>query len=222
MDIKAIVFDCDDTLLDSMGMWRSVLPEVLSAYAGEEAAQTHQARAETMGADEGLAMFVRENGLDVDPARIKAEVMERAHWHYANDVPAIPGAREFLEQVRDAGLPMAVASCSELPEVECGLGANGLRGFFDRIYSVSMGYPSKSEPGMWLAAATDYGLDPARVLVVDDSLHAVTVAHGAGFPTLGLTWPTRRHRLGDMEAVADVALSDGWRGVTLREVLEAL
>lgn len=98
MDIKAIVFDCDDTLLDSMGMWRSVLPEVLSAYAGEEAAQTHQARAETMGADEGLAMFVRENGLDVDPARIKAEVMERAHWHYANDVPGhtrcqgVPGA----------------------------------------------------------------------------------------------------------------------------------
>lgn len=222
MDIKAIVFDCDDTLLDSMGMWRSVLPEVLSAFAGEKAAQAHQARAETMGADEGLALFVRENGLDVDPAQIKAQVMERAHWHYANDVAAVPGVRDFLGQVRDAGLPMAVASCSELPEVECGLEANGLLGFFDRVYSVSMGYPSKSEPGMWLAAAADFGLRPPQVLVVDDSLHAVTVAHEAGFPTLGLTWPSSRHGLGDMEAVADVALPDGWVGVTLEAVLEAL
>ena len=222
MDIKAVVFDCDDTLLDSMSMWRSVLPEVLSGYAGHEAAQKHQARAETMGADEGLALFVEENGLAVDPASIKAKVMERAHWHYAHDVPAIEGAREFLEQVREAGLPMAVASCSELPEVECGLQANGLLGFFDAIYSVSMGYASKSEPDMWLAAARDFCLDPSQVLVVEDSLHAVTVAAAAGFPTLGLTWPTSRHCLEEMEAAAAVALPAGWQGVSLSEVLEAL
>ncbi len=222
MDIKAVVFDCDDTLLDSMSMWRSVLPEVLSGYAGHEAAQKHQARAETMGADEGLALFVEENGLAVDPASIKAKVMERAHWHYAHDVPTIAGAAEFLEQVRAAGLPMAVASCSELPEVECGLEANGLLGFFDAVYSVSMGYASKSEPDMWLAAARDFCLDPSQVLVVEDSLHAVTVAAAAGFPTLGLTWPSSRHCLEEMEAAANVALPAGWQGVGLQGVLEAL
>lgn len=221
MQVKGFIFDMDDTLLDSMAMWREVMPEFFGRYASREAVARHLEVAETMGMEEGMVLFAANNGLDISVDELKAELISMVHDRYATEIQPLPGALEFVAKVREAGYPMALCSCTELPEVLVALEAQGIDGWFDPVLSVSLGYPGKTVPDMYLAAAAAMGLAPEEVMVVEDALVAATTAKDAGFHVTGLTWPTSRHELPQMQAVADVALPDGWVGVTLEDVLGA-
>ena len=200
MDIQGMIFDMDGTLLDSMGMWRTIFPDYFSRYVSPEQAEAHMAEAETMNMDTSLALFVKTYSVPATVQELKRGLIARAKEGYAAQ-KLLPGAKDFLDQVASAHIPMAIASCTELELVDYALGCFGLTGYFDAVFSASMGYPSKSSPDIYLAAA-------------EDALVAAASAKGAGFETLGLHWPSSRFSPQDMGEVCDVVLTCGWPGVT--------
>lgn len=213
MDIQGMIFDMDGTLLDSMGMWRTIFPDYFSRYVSPEQAEAHMAEAETMNMDTSLALFVKTYSVPATVQELKRGLIARAKEGYAAQ-KLLPGAKGFLDQVASAHIPMAIASCTELELLDYALDCFGLTGYFDAVFSASMGYPSKSSPDIYLAAAEALGTDPGVTLVAEDALVAAASAKGAGFETLGLHWPSSRFSPQDMGEVCDVVLTCGWPGVT--------
>ena len=109
-------------------------------------------------------------------ARYNADVLA----HYRAGAPLIRGARELVEQLREAGVPIAVASSSHRMWVDAALKGAGLSDYFDQTTAgdeVSMGKPS---PEIYLKAAEKLGFDPARCIAIEDAPAGVESASAAG------------------------------------------
>lgn len=89
-----------------------------------------------------------------------------------------PGAAEMLRRLREAGLPLFVASTGTSFHVEGCLEIGGVLTLFDRI---ACGEPDKID----MTAKLLRGFDPARVPFIGDSLKDVEAAHGNGLLAIG-------------------------------------
>lgn len=219
MFFPAAIFDCDDTLLDSMWMWRRLVPEVLARYTDEDMTD-FCARHETTPMVVGMSEFVEEHGPQVTVDELCEDMIASAQRHYETDIHAFPGAAAFVEQCRDAGIRLAVASCTEPAPLRAGLDANGLTGYFDVIVSAGEGFTGKDEPAIFCATAERLGASPAETVVFEDSPRAAATAKAAGFPVVGVAWTPEQADA--LASVADLVITDGWPSVTLDQVQEAL
>ena len=139
--------------------------------------------------------FVRANGLPDDPEALAAEV---AKWHKrktqlytemvaAGKLPPRPGIRRVISAAQDAGWKLAVASTSAEASVHAILEYAVGRERADRfdVFLAGDVVPRKKPaPDIYLLALERLGVDPAQVLVVEDSRNGLEAAHAAGLRCL--------------------------------------
>ncbi|HEY9603900.1 MAG TPA: beta-phosphoglucomutase [Allocoleopsis sp.] len=118
------------------------------------------------------------------------EMMDRKNRYYLESIEDIsrddllPGALELLDELRAAGIKVAIGSASKnAKEVIERLG------IADRVDSISDGYSvtrSKPAPDLFLHAAAQIGLAPEHCVVVEDAASGVEAALAAGMRAVGL------------------------------------
>lgn len=106
------------------------------------------------------------------------------HDRLANMVPIKTGAREFLDELRQRGIPLAVATSSRTPHAVRHLGQAGLLDLFDTIVTRDDVENPKPHPEPYLLAASRLAVTPGRALAVEDSHSGVRAAHAAGMQTI--------------------------------------
>ncbi len=175
----AVIFDMDGVLLDSEPLHYEAVRQILAEqgvdfpledyfrYLGTTLTSTWDDLCERYPITMSFAQF---------EARYNADVLQQ----YQAGAPLIAGARELVSQLREAGVPIAVASSSHRMWVEAALIGAGLRDDFDQTTAgdeVAMGKPS---PEIYLKAAAKLGLDPAECIAVEDAPAGVESASAAG------------------------------------------
>jgi phosphoglycolate phosphatase len=89
------------------------------------------------------------------------------------------GARAALAALRAAGTPMSILSACELGILRRMVAERGVDAFFDHIFGLGDLYAaSKVELGRRMLR--DTGVDPAKVLLVGDTVHDYEVAQALG------------------------------------------
>ena len=94
----------------------------------------------------------------------------------------LPGAEETFEALKAAGIPFAIATASEITNVDFYFETFRLDRWFSRsrvIYD-DRTFPVKPAPDIYLHAAARLGLDPADCVVCEDTLSGVRSAAAAG------------------------------------------
>ena len=106
---------------------------------------------------------------------------------YQHHVSIISGAKEFLQELYDAGIPMAVASSTPVREVRAALAAQGIEHLFKTVVSTEdVGGVDKVEPDVYLEALRRLGTDKATTWVFEDAPFGAQTAQNAGFPVVAL------------------------------------
>ena len=185
MQIRAAVFDCDGTLLDSMPMWNRLFPEWLSSHGIADA----QALADTyeyMNFEDECYFFHDEFGVCESREAALDEMRRRVVWEYEHTVQPFPGVRDFLDEPASAGIPMAIGSSTSVPLLEIALAAHGLRDYFRAvIYTGDVG-ADKQHPDIYYAARDAIAGDTATTWVFEDAPFGARTAQAAGFPVVCL------------------------------------
>jgi beta-phosphoglucomutase len=120
------------------------------------------------------------------------------------DFPAMPGARELLRSLRDAGFALAVGSSGPPENVELVLGELGARPLFAAVVTARDVTRGKPDPQVFLIAAERLGVPPERCAVVEDAPAGIAAAKAAGMKSVGLASTGRtREQLAGADLVVD-------------------
>jgi HAD superfamily hydrolase (TIGR01509 family) len=176
-----VIFDCDGVLVDS---------EVLSSRG-------FRAVLEDIGVD--VPAGVLENSIGLKQADIVARVAAatgreigadaiarlwpRTRALFEAELQPTPGLTTFLDRLNIA---RCVASSSSVERIRLSLGLTGLDRYFgDAIFSTQQVLNGKPAPDIFLHAAAAMKVDPARSVVIEDSLAGVQGAVAAGMRVIG-------------------------------------
>ena len=189
-DYKALIFDLDGTLVDSM-------PAHFQAWCK---ALEDQGQAVVFPEDVFYAMGGRptrdivevingEQGLHLDADQV-ASCKKR---HYLKSLPfveLIPAVAKIAEENRGR-VPMAVASGSSREVVEKTLQILGVSDWFDEVISSNEVANGKPAPDVFLEAASRLDVDPVDCVVFEDARSGIIAARAAGMEVVAV--PTHLH-----------------------------
>ena len=184
MDIAGAIFDCDGTLVDSMGMWTSAFGRLCARHGVSDVPQE---RVESISLLDGCALLHDEYGVEAGADELYEEICALVRDAYEHEVELMPGARRFLDELAAAGVPMIVASSTPVRELRCCLAAHDLsRYFVDVVSTEDVGGRDKEFPDVYLEAARRLGAPREATWVFEDAPFGVRTARRAGFAVVGL------------------------------------
>lgn len=177
--IKAVIFDLDGTLVDSMGLWRDIDIEFLSAR-GIEYKDDLQEKIEGMSFTETAVFCKGYYKLTESVEELKEIWNQMAEDKYRYEVQLKPGVMEFLEELKRRGIKMGIAT-SNSKEL---IAAVNEAYHFDRYIScvvtscsVNRGKPA---PDVYLEAARQLSVLPEECLVFEDIVKGIEAGKNAG------------------------------------------
>lgn len=183
--IKAMIFDADGVLLDSLSVWKELGKRYITDLGYQPVAEMDEILF-PMSMEQGADWLKNRFTLAYSEEKIVMDLKSRIRKYYFEEVPAKSGARELLQCLAEQKIPAAVATSSPREHICRALERNGLLSFFDKIYTTSEIGESKHSPRVYLTAAEALGTELSRTLVVEDSLYALQTAGNAGFLTAGI------------------------------------
>ncbi|MEP7294633.1 MAG: HAD family phosphatase [Burkholderiales bacterium] len=184
--MKALLFDLDGTLIDSMPLHHNAWVE------------WHARRGSVMGDELSFAKTAgRSNAeilLDLFPGHsaeehvAMADAKEAIYREFAaQSLSLIPGAQGFAEQARAMGLKLAVCTAATLPNMALAFERHGIDAWVDTVTSPADGLRGKPHPDIFLEAARRLGLPPEHCVVFEDAPLGVEGARRAGMKAVVLT-----------------------------------
>ncbi len=181
--IDTVLLDMDGTLLDlhfDNHFWQEHMPR---RYAERHNLPQEVARADLnaryqskIGTLDWYCMDYWSRELRLDIAMLKQEVAHLISVH-----PDVP---EFLSALRACGKRVLLVTNAHHKSLALKMARTGLSPHFDAlITSHDIGLP-KENPAFWSALRAKHPYDPARTLLIDDSLPVLRSAHAGGLAHL--------------------------------------
>lgn len=216
-----VLIDMDGTLVDTEKVWDVSLAELATWLGGR---LSPQLRAALVGSslDVTVARLIaasRGDGLatDIDPAIAAERLLDVTAQLLSAHIEWRPGARQLLEELAAAGIPVALVTSTHRRLTDIVLTAIGQHWFTATVCGDEVQHV-KPHPEPYLRAARLLGADPSECVAIEDSDTGTRSAIAAGCVTLTVPCdapvPDRPGRC-FARSLADVQLAD------LRQLLAA-
>ena len=209
---QAIIFDLDGVLTDTSEFhfraWKRLADELSIPFTREE----NDANLRGVGRRESL-MYILSLGNRKYPEDQIQEMMDRKNRYYTEMIKGmtpsdlVPGGRQLLQSIRNAGIKSAIASSSK--NCRTVLEQLDIVNVFDGIadgYSVTN---TKPAPDLFVYAAGLTKTPTSACLGVEDADAGIEAIKNAGMQALGIGPQDRFHRADKvLPTLANVSLQD--------------
>lgn len=182
MSIKAVLFDLDGTLINS-------LPLILYA-----AKLTHEQMQLPYDEDYlrstiGLPIVNTAAKLAGKRSQEYLEVYSSfCNQHQEKLIKVYPYIREMLTDLKQKGIALAVVTARRRQSTETILGFLGLQDYFQTIVCAEDTEKHKPEPEPALLALENLAIEPVAAVMVGDSPYDIDCGNAAGCATAAVTW----------------------------------
>lgn len=177
--IKAVIFDLDGTLVDSMWMWKAIDIEYLGRY-GYECPEEIQKEIEGMSFTETANYFKEKFNLPVPIDKIKEDWNAMALDKYQHEVPLKEGMLEFLMDLKQRGIKTGIATSNSRELVDAVIESLAIGEYFDEIHTSCEVAKGKPAPDIYLLVAECLGVEPQDCLVFEDIPFGIMAGKNAG------------------------------------------
>jgi beta-phosphoglucomutase len=204
--VKAIIFDMDGVLVDSephhlliekrlfADLGLNISDEEHGSYLGKSPLQMWK------------EITIR-HGLSYKPEDLSKRNTDAIINYFSSPdkIDLIPGVENLLNKIFTRGIPMAIASSSDLRTIDLFLLKTGLEKYFLHKVSTEIVGKSKPEPEVYMFTSWLLAVAPEECLVIEDSPNGIIAAKTAGMYCIA--YKADNHR--DMDqSMADESFSD--------------
>ena len=171
-----------------------------------DSSYSHEKSWELLAAEEGRTLpaahfelgFGRKNeiiipeilGWTSDPSEItRLSLRKEALYRelvIGRELDPMPGVREWLERLRDAGVPCSVGTSTHLANIEVSMAKVGLAPFFRGVISSENVQLGKPNPEVFIKAALLIRRDPEKCVVFEDSFAGLKAARNGGMKAVAV------------------------------------
>ena len=183
--IRGAIFDVDGTLLDTMPVWTDAGARYLASL-GIEAEEGLGAKLFSMTVDMG-AVYLKENyPLSQSLSEIKKGINGAVENYYFTEADFKPGARELLDQMKEAGIRMSVATSTDKYCILAAFERLDCASYFDVILTCGEVGASKSNPKIFYEAIKAMNTPVEETWLFEDGLYSIKTAKAEGFKIVGV------------------------------------
>ena len=204
---KAILFDLDGTLVDSMWMWKQIDIEFLGRY-GYECPETLQKDIEGMSFSETAVYFKERFAIPLSLDEIKACWTRMSIDKYRCEVPLKPGVLEFLKYCKENNLRTGIATSNGRDMVDAVIASLQIGEYLDVIMTACEVKAGKPEPDIYLEAAKRLSVSPSECLVFEDIPAGIIAGKRAGMQVIAVEDDFSREMKEEKCALADGFITD--------------
>lgn len=178
---KALIFDCDGTLADTLPVHFQTWSTSLQAVGVNISKDWYYKYCGT-SAEEMLRIIKDSSGYQFDSELVIANRQK----HYQSLINTVKEVQAVADIVRShyGKMPMAIASGGERVVLEATLNNISLYEFFDVVVSIDNVERGKPEPDLFLLASQKLGVAPQDCIVYEDSDEGLEAARRAGIRSI--------------------------------------
>ena len=179
-NIKAVIFDIDGTLTDSMWVWTDIDDMFLEKYQLTEPENFHEGM-EGKSYSETAQYF-----LDIFPELTHTKEQLEEEWHqmaydiYTKEIQLKKGAYEFILDMKKKGIKLGIATSNSRDLAEGLLANNQVLSCFDSIWTSDEAKAGKPAPDVYLRVAESLHVKPEQCLVFEDIPNGIMAGKNAG------------------------------------------
>lgn len=214
---QAVLWDFDGTMVDSSEHWFAAEVEVMRGLgASWTLADSHAL--EGVNLVDGLTfMLARAGRPELDPTPFVDQLVVAAAASMGRAEPKWrPGVEALLAELRRADLPLGLVTASYAPILDAAL-AHLPRGTFATVVPGDAVTRGKPHPEPYLTACARLGVDPRRVIVIEDSVTGVAAGRAAGSFVVAINFRSEHADApglmvtGSLEAITWSGVEESWR-----------
>jgi len=184
-DKKAVLFDLDGTLVDSMWMWKQIDIEFLEKF-GLSCPDDLQKEIEGMSFSETAVYFKERFDIPWSLDEIRACWVQMSIDKYRYEVPLKPGALEFLKYCKEHDIRTGIATSNGREMVDAVVESLHLGDYLDVITTACEVKAGKPEPDIYLEVARRLKVDPQDCIVFEDIPAGILAGKRAGMTVIAI------------------------------------
>ncbi|RLG81075.1 MAG: haloacid dehalogenase [Thermoprotei archaeon] len=207
--VRAVLFDMDGTLIDTMDLIAECWSQALKAH-GYSVSKEDIYRAAGLPAVTIMKMYT-----GVEDPELHSSIRSYANKCFEERLKSkdllFPRVKETLLELKKNGLLLGVATSSSCKRARALLAQAGVAELFDVVQCLEEGMSGKPEPDVLVAAIKKLGVSPREAIYVGDSLVDCIAASNAGvkFVLVARSWSSTSSILGSgcgvLAVIEDVA-----------------
>ena len=205
--VKAVLFDLDGTLVDSMWMWKDIDIEYLGQY-GYELPPELQKDIEGMSFSETAVYFKELFHLPKSLEEIKTDWIRMAKEKYAHEVPMKPGALSFLKYLKAHRIRSGIATSNSRELLDAVTASLKLDRYIDCFMTSCEAGAGKPAPDIYLKVAARLGASPEECLVFEDTPAGIQAGINAGIRVCAVEDRYVEEQKGTICRLADYYIQD--------------
>ncbi|MFQ7311840.1 HAD family hydrolase [Sellimonas sp.] len=178
-NVKAMIFDMDGTLMDSMWIWPDIDDYYVKKYDLVLPDDFHTA-IEGKAYRETAQYFIDVLHMSMDVEAIMKEWTQLAYERYKNDVFLKPGAKELLKYGKEKGIVFGIATSNGRSLVDMVLKERNIQQYFQSVRTSCEVGKGKPSPDVYLKVSEDIGVSPENCLVFEDVPMGILAGKRAG------------------------------------------
>jgi HAD superfamily hydrolase (TIGR01509 family) len=184
--VKAVIFDVDGTLVDSVDLHAKSWQDVFAEFGHEFPFEKVRSQI-GKGGDQLLPVFLSEKEQAEKGKAISSRRAEILKQRYTQQIRPFPKVRDLFERLQQDGIKCVLASSAKKDELQTYKKLVQIEDLIDEETSSDDAEKSKPYPDIFQAAIQRLpGIDASDMLVVGDTPYDAQAAGKAGLRTIGV------------------------------------
>jgi beta-phosphoglucomutase family hydrolase len=187
MEIEAVIFDLDGTLVDNnpyhLEAWKRYLKKIGRELSEEEYNTSFNGRT-----NKDVVEYIHKRQMtneEAAPYYLEKEALYREL--YQPFIAPVPGLLDFLQEIDNAGIPMAIATSGITVNIDFMFEHIPVKHFFKAVINSTHIRKGKPDPEIYLKAAEALDAHPDKCVVFEDAIVGIEAAKAAGMKVVALT-----------------------------------
>lgn len=204
---KAIIFDLDGTLIDSMNVWSDIDKEFFKMH-DLPFEEDYQKEIGHKGLKEIAAYTKSRYNLKESEDEIVSIWLDMAKEAYAYKIPLKEGVKSFLEYLQSKNIKMGIATSNSLELTELVLKHHDIYKYFSKVVTVNELKTNKGSPDIYLHISDSFGLIPSECIVFEDLLVGIKTVKKAGYKVVGVKEKSSLDKEKEIREITDLYISN--------------